>query len=112
MPLVLPNEGLPDWLDWTIRHTGSDPPDLIAALFVNDLTPDAGTVFADMIAASFGGFYPLALTRAGWTVPVVFLDVVVSTWGSVPHTWTATSGGQTVYGWFAWNPDTMRLQIA
>jgi hypothetical protein len=112
VPLVLPNEGLTDWLDWMIRNTGSDAPDLILSLFVNDLVPDQGTVLADMTAASFGGFSERNLTRSGWTVPVIVSDEGVSTWGITPIVWNATTSSEVLYGWFAYQFATMRLMVA
>lgn len=111
MPLVLPNEGLADWLDWMIRHTGGDPPDLVLGLYQNDLTPDQGTVLANLTPASFGGYSQQNLTRAGWTAPTISSDKAVSSWGTVPITWNVTSSPQTLYGWYGYNFASMRLMI-
>lgn len=111
MPLVLPNQGLPSLLTWTLKIAISGVPDLVFTLFVNDLEPDQDTVFDDLERASFGGFQEQVLTRSGWTTPVIADDYAVSTWGTVPTEWTVTSNPQTVYGWAAYDPDTERLLI-
>lgn len=111
MALVLPNQGLPSLLDWMIRHTGGDPPDLVMTLFTNNLTPTQTTVFADLVRATFGGFSERVLTRSGWTVPVISSGKSVSTWGTTPYTWTCTSDPETLYGWAAYDPGPMQLVI-
>jgi hypothetical protein len=111
MPLILPNEGLPDWLDWMVRHTGGDPPNLTLFLWVNDVTPTQAIVFADLTFATFGGAAPWVITRSGWTAPVMSGPDAVSTWGTTPITWNATTGGQTVYGYAIYNPVTVKLMI-
>lgn len=109
--LVLPNQGLPDLLDWMIRHTGGDPPDLVFTLWTNDITPTQATVFTDLTRASFTGFTERVMTRSGWTAPVVSSNAARSTWGTVPTNWTLTALPVTIYGWAAYNPGPLRLVI-
>lgn len=111
MPLILPKQGILDWLDWQIRHTGSDPPDLVLGLFANDVTPTVDTVYADLVSATFTGFMQWNLTRSGWTAPVRSGDKAVSTWGTTPIQWTCTAGPQTIYGWYAFNFANLHLMI-
>ncbi len=111
MPLVLPNEGLADWLLWMIKDTAGGLPDLVFSLFVNDIEPDQDTTLADLEGASFGGFNELVMSRSDWVSPTVVDDLAVSQWGAVPTAWTVTADPQTVYGWFAYNFGPMRLMI-
>jgi hypothetical protein len=111
MPLVLPDQGLPDLLDWMIRHTGGDPPDLVFTLWTNNITPDQATVLTDLTRASFPGFFEVNLTRSGWTAPAIASDHAVSTWGTVPTSWTLATGTVTIYGWAAYNFAAARLVI-
>lgn len=111
MPLVLPNQGLPDLLDWMIRHTGGDPPDLVMTLWTNDIVPGQLTTFSSLVRASFTGFFEVVLTRSGWTAPVQLGPRAFSTWGTTPTEWTLTANPVTVYGWAAYNPGPLRLVI-
>ncbi len=111
MALVLPDQGLPDLLDWMIRRTGGDPPDLVFTLWTNDITPTQATVFTDLTRASFTGFFEMVMTRAGWTAPAIVSDQAVSTWKTAPTNWTLTALPVTVYGWAAYNPGTLKLVI-
>lgn len=111
MPLVLPNDGLPSLLQWMLREAIAGVPDLVFTLWVNDLEPDQDTVLADLTIASFGGFQEQTLTRAGWTSPVIDAGQAVSTWGTVPTEWTVTQGPEEIFGWAAYNPDTLQLVI-
>jgi len=112
MPLVLPNEGLSDWLLWMVKDTVGGLPDLVFTLFVNDLVPDQETTFADLDRASFGGFQEIIMSRADWVSPVVVDDRAQSQWGTVPTEWTVTSDPQEVFGWAAYEPGSLRLMIA
>lgn len=111
MPLVLPNQGLTDWLDWMIRDTAGGLPDLVFTLFFNDIEPDQETVLDDLDRAGFGGFQEQVLTRADWTAPTIVDDQAVSQWGAAPTEWACTSDPKTTYGWAAYNFATLRLMI-
>lgn len=108
MPIVAPNQGLPDLLAWLLVST-STPPDLVLTLWVNDLTPDQETVFVDLDRATFGGFTERLMNRSAWTAPAVAADHAVSTWGTVPFEWTVAADPQTVYGWAAYEPFSEHL---
>lgn len=111
MPLVLPNEGLPYLLDWMLRHTGGDPPDLVFTLWTNNYVPDQSTILANLTRATFAGFFEVVMLRSGWTAPVVVADVARSTWGTVPTEWTLATGTVTIYGWAAYNPGPLKAVI-
>lgn len=111
MPLVLPTQGLPDMLAWMLRTTTPVAPDLVMTLWTNDITPDPATVFADLVRASFTGFFEVTMTRGVWTAPVAGTDYAVSSWGTVPTEWTAGVAVPAIYGWAAYNPGPLRLCI-
>jgi hypothetical protein len=111
MPLILPNIGLAQLLDNMIRATISGVPDLVLTLWVNDYTPEQDSVLADLTRATFGGFQEQVLTRGEWTAPAIIADIAVSTWGVTPFLWTVSSNPQTVYGWAAYDPNTLALRI-
>lgn len=112
MALVLPNEGLTELLDWMIRIPIAGVPDLVFTLWKNDIEPDQDTTLADLERADFGGFQEMVLSRAGWTTPVIDSGRAVTQWGSEPTRWTLDQNPQTVYGWAAYDPDTLALVVA
>lgn len=111
MPLVLPNEGLTDWLTWLIKDTAGSLPDLVFTLWVNDIEPDQDTTFADLDRASFTGFMEIIMARSDWTSPAIVDDAAASQWGTLPTAWTVAADPETVYGWAAYNPGPLRLMI-
>jgi len=111
MPSVIPNEGLPYLLDWMLRHTGSDPPNLVFTLWTNDIVPEQDTVFADLDRATFVGFTERVMLRSGWTDPVMVGDNAVSTWGVAPFEWVVAANPEVIYGWAAYHPGSLKLVI-
>lgn len=111
MPIVLPNQGLPDWLNWMIRSTGGDPPDLVMATWVNNLVPTQTTAFNDIVRSSWLGSSEWLITRTGWTAPAIVSGKAVSTWGVAPVVWTAGVVVPAVYGWLLYNPGPQRLML-
>lgn len=101
MPLVLPNEGLADQLNYIIRQTISGVLPWELQLYSNDFDPDQGTVLSDLLEATFTGYSGVTMTRSDWTAPVISANKAVSTWGTDPTSWTCTAGGQTIYGYMA-----------
>jgi len=99
VPVVLPNEGLPALLDYMIRATISGVVDWELMLWTNDITPDQGTVYADLTEATFTGYSRPTITRGTWTAPAVSADHAVSTYDSVPISWSCSAGSETVYGY-------------
>jgi hypothetical protein len=97
--LVLPKEGLPDQLGYIVSAPIVGLLNWNLILWSNDIVPDDDTVYADLVVATFTGFSPVEVTRAGWTTPVIDGSSAVSTWGTTPTTWTCTGGAQTVYGY-------------
>lgn len=99
MPAVLPNEGLPTLLDQMIRTLASGFVDWTLILFVNDITPDQDTVYADLTEASFGGYSSETIDHTLWTPATVVDDHAVSTYTEDPITWEMSSGSGYVYGY-------------
>ena len=99
MALVLPNEGLPTLLDQMIRDLASGFVDWEMMLFVNNITPDQDTVYADLTEATFGNYSRITIDHTLWEAPTVVADHAVSTYTTTPQIWTVTSGSETVYGY-------------
>lgn len=99
-PLVAPNEGLADQLDYLLRAPISGVVPWLLILYLNDdLVLDQSTVYADLTEADFSGYSRVTLTRATWTEAVIESDAAVSTYGTDPVQWTASGSPQTLYGW-------------
>lgn len=81
---LLPDEGIGDQLAYLLSAPipGVLPWQLI--IWVNDIQPDADTVFDDLLEASWSGYSRLTLDRSTWTVPTVSNGCAVSTYGTVP----------------------------
>jgi len=101
MPLILPNEGLPDQLGYILRAPISGVVPWELRLWTNDLVPEQATILSELVWATFPGYFPVTMDRNAWTVPVVEDDVAVSTWGGLPVMWTNGGTAQTVYGYAA-----------
>lgn len=99
MPIVAPNEGLPALLDYILKDNVDGVADWELILFVNDITPDQDTEYADLTEATFTGYSSVTVTRGDWTAAEIADDVAVSTWGTSATTWTNTGSEQTVYGY-------------
>lgn len=69
-------------------------------LWVNDLTPDADTVLADLTPASFEGYNFFTLEDDQWQPASVTDDVAVQDYGDFPLSWSVGDpAGNTIYGW-------------
>lgn len=100
MPLVAPNEGLADMLDFILSADieGVLPWQLM--LWTNDdLEPAQDTVFDDLDEAQFYGYSRWSLDRSEWLAAVIEDDAAVSTYTEEPLTWTPNGSGATIYGY-------------
>jgi hypothetical protein len=97
---LCPDEGLAVPLAFWLQASVSGVIAWQCMLWVNDFTPDADTVLADLIEATWGGYSRFNLNRSTWTNPVVTAGCAVTTWGTSPKVWSVTGGPvQTIYGW-------------
>lgn len=97
---LLPNEGIGDQLVYILSAPISGVLPWVLILFSNDIVPDADTVLADLVEATFPGYTPATLTRPDWTTPVVLSGCAHSTWGTTPITWFVTGPTtETIYGY-------------
>lgn len=102
---VVPNEGLSRGLVWTLVNPDTQLMAWELVLYVNDLTPGADTVFADLVEPSWPEYVRVPLTPADWGVPVLDGDQMVSTWGVNPVEFHNASGAtETVYGLGYYDP--------
>jgi hypothetical protein len=83
----LPDEGIAAQLSYILSATISGVLPWQLMLFVNDLTPDATTILADLTEATWPGYSRVTLDRGTWTTPTVLAGCATSTYGTVPQTW-------------------------
>lgn len=69
-------------------------------LFKNDYTPNRDTGLGDFTEANYAGYVPVVLLRENWTEPVTITGTAVSFYGAEPIQFYATSGLQTIYGYY------------
>src|SRR5205809_4054192 len=103
--IVSPNEGVGDLLGYMLSAAISGVFGLELGLFVNDITPDADTVFADLTEPSWLSYTRFTLDRDQWTTPTVAAGVATSEHGSIPRVWVNDSADTpTVFGVFYLDP--------
>ena len=112
MPLVAPNEGLTLLIGVLFRDAAPPALDWQLMLWVNDYTPVQATVLADLTLATFTGYSNVGLTRGTWTAPVLVGNKSMVQYDTVPITWIATGGYETVYGYAIYDPTEDVVLIA
>lgn len=99
-PGILPNEGIGAQLEYILKSAISGVLPWELMFFVNDITPTAATVLADLVEASWSGYMRATLDRADWTTPTVDDGCAHSTWGTDAIVWYVTGGPtETNYGY-------------
>lgn len=98
---ILPTEGIGQQLECILKRSVAGIGPWTLMLFVNDVMPDVDTVLDDLVEATFGGYFPVTLTRPDWTTPFLDSDgCASSTWGTVATTWYVTGPPtETPYGY-------------
>jgi hypothetical protein len=81
---LLPDEGIGETLSNILSTPFSGLLPWLALLWVNDYVPTSATTLADLVEASWSGYYRQTLTRGGWSAPVVTSGCAKATWGSDP----------------------------
>lgn len=101
MALLIPDEGELEILDKCLKDALSVNENYSLRLFKVNKTPDDSDVAVDYTAieADFTGYVAKTLTRAGWGAAILVADTASSTYGTV-QSWTATSAGNIIYGYF------------
>lgn len=83
-------------------------------LWVNDFSPDADTVLANLLEASFGGYHRVLLDPSLFQFTSPDGGCSHAQWGSTPYAWYVTADPiQTIYGWAVIDPlagITIRVQ--
>lgn len=100
MALVTPNAGELQLLNKMLKAALTSDENYILKLFQNDVTPDETFVPASMTEANFTNYVAKTLTRAGWNSAVTVTGSAVSSYGSVPQTWTCGTTGNSIYGYW------------
>ncbi len=109
---VLPDEGIGLQLECILSRSvaGISPWQLL--FWVNDLVPDADTVYADLIEATWGGYSRVTLTRSSWQTPTVGGGCAHSQYGTEALVWYVTGGPtETNYGYAMIDPTTNKIQF-
>lgn len=105
MPAVL-SDALVDFAAQSILGLNPTWPTLYLGLFVNNVTPTAGTTYASFTECSAPGYARVALTPGNWTGGVT---VGVADYFYPTITFAITgpgTPGQTVYGHWVFSPST------
>jgi len=97
---AVPDLALVPLVEWMLRLDTSLVEGLALRLYTNDLTPGRGSVTADFIEATFGGYSQRLLPRAGYGAPVVELHTARMTLAGDALEWTPTTAGQVLIGAF------------
>lgn len=95
MPLVVPSASEDRLLGWMLNTANSSNQTL--KLFKTNVTVSASTVVGDLTEADFSGYSAKTLTRGSWTVTQVSSKASAS---YSDQTFTASSGSQTLYGYY------------
>lgn len=104
MPQVLPKEGIARQLDqWLDASTGAVT-DWQLVLFVNDIVPDADTVFADLVEPSAAWYARRPLDPAEWQPAELDGNDAVALYGSAAQVYGDVSEEITVYGYAMTDP--------
>jgi hypothetical protein len=74
-------------------------------LFQNNYSPNRVSEITDFVEANFDGYDVVELDRSVWLDPVSIGGVAYSTYGTSLVSWLATSGSQTVYGYYVTDAD-------
>lgn len=98
--MLIPNEGLNEWMLWAFDDSGVVQEDFVVDLFQNNYTPVYTSTGSNFTVATFPGYAQVAVPRSSFAAPTSTggVGTIVS---SVQPTWTCSGGsGQTVYGWY------------
>ena len=98
--LVVSNVGERYLLDHVLSVPWSSGDSWTIHLYKNNFTPNKDMVLSDFTEATFGSYAAKTLTRATWTPAVTFSGIAISFYGTLPLTWTSSSGPQTCYGYY------------
>lgn len=97
---LLPNEGIADQLEYLLKRSISGVLPWTLVLWINDIVPDADTVYDDLEDATFVGYSAVTMDRDQWTTPTVEDGCAHSTWKDVATVWFVNGGPtQTIYGY-------------
>ena len=98
--IIVPDQGAVRLLSRTLKGFTPSATDLALRLFKNDYTPGPSTILGSFEECTFGGYMRKWLASSAWSSPVTAQGKASSTYTENPLRWTATSGGQTVFGYY------------
>lgn len=102
--LVVPNEGAIHLLNFTLGRVLVGSSTQKVGLYLNNITPVPGSVYADFVIATGSGMDPQTITPGTWSSPTIVSDRASSFYGS-PTPFSFTNGGSTVtaYGYLVFD---------
>lgn len=107
MPIVIPNEGAPLLLSYTlgIQEFGSG---WTVQLYQNDYTPIPSTTTSSFTPCDFPGSDGISMDPGDWNDPTIISNRASATFDpSSPLLWTnGGSSAQTAYGYFVIDPSS------
>lgn len=109
---IIPDEGIAATLQRILDPAGASPASWRLTLWVNDLVPDANTVLASLMEATFPGYSFVTLMPGAWTAADVVDGCGKSTYTTTPQTWFVTGPTtETIYGYALSDPGAGQLRF-
>lgn len=107
MPLVVPNNGEGDGLEYFVNK--ASPQNLVLRLYTNNVTPAETDTAASYTEASGSGYGAITLTGASWGSPS---EGAPSSIAYAQQTFTFTGALGNVYGYFMTRASSGRIALA
>lgn len=98
MAIIVPNEGIVQWLKYMLRIEPIGTMNMVLRLYQNDYNPGPETTLSDLTECDFTNYVPIELTNGEWGEIELVANRASSTWGASPIIWTCGIVGNTVYG--------------
>jgi len=108
MPLVLTNEGLPILLSLLLKDAAVPVSPWVLMLWSNDIGIDPDTVLADLVPATFAGYFPVVVDRSSWAAPLAAGGQANTRWGAAMYEWPCTGGDQEIFGYAVFDSLTFK----
>lgn len=105
MPLIIPNEGAPTLLKFTLGLAAPSSITWGVALYTNNPTLGPGTIYAYLTQASGTGMNSQTVSPSAWGAPTIISNRASSTYGSpTPFNFTNGTGSAiTAYGYLVFD---------
>ena len=98
MGLVIPKVGEIELLNKMLIAALSTDEDYVLRLYSNNIAPNSESIASSFNEATFAGYAPKVLTRAGWSFPTTVSDTAQTSYSQ--QSWTCAGLGETIYGYY------------